>query len=260
MTVAALVQRRHHHAGSIRRSRPTGGELSDPSSEQPGIRVVRPPGDDPASRRRFIRLVSLAGGAVALSSLIAACGENDPAPPSAEGELAPADRDLTIVNYALFLEYLEEQFYDAINQSNAIEDRQLARLLRSVGANETQHARALEELASQLGGTPVDRPQTNFREVISGGEQSILETAAEIENLGASAYLGQAPLIKNPFLLEAALAIHSVEARHSAALNELAGFGFRTDQELRGSIPDGAFAEPRTEEEVLRVATDFVRV
>ena len=43
--------------------------------------------------------------------------------------------------------------------------------------------------------------------------------AAAVENLGASAYLGQAPNIQSKEILAAALAIHTIEARHAATLN-----------------------------------------
>ena len=47
----------------------------------------------------------------------------------------------------------------------------------------------------------------------------MLETAAAVENLGAAAYLGQARRIQTKEILAAALSIHTVEARHAAALN-----------------------------------------
>ena len=61
--------------------------------------------------------------------------------------------------------------------------------------------------------------------------------AGAVENLGAAAYLGQAGNIKSKEILAAALAIHSIEARHAATLNLV----------LRKSpTPDGAFAKPMT--------------
>ena len=58
--------------------------------------------------------------------------------------------------------------------------------------------------------------------------------AATVENLGASAYLGQAGNIKSKEILAAALAIHTVEARHAATLNSLLKMT---------PTPDGAFAQ-----------------
>ena len=51
----------------------------------------------------------------------------------------------------------------------------------------------------------------------------MLELAGTVENLGAAAYLGQAGNIESPEVLASALAIHTVEGRHAAALNTLLG-------------------------------------
>ncbi|HEX2126802.1 MAG TPA: ferritin-like domain-containing protein, partial [Thermoleophilaceae bacterium] len=73
--------------------------------------------------------------------------------------------------------------------------------------------------------------------------------AAEVENLGAAAYLGQAPRIKSKDVLAAALSIHSVEARHAAALNRVVG---------KTIVPDGAFAKPASMDEVLPKVKPFL--
>ena len=86
----------------------------------------------------------------------------------------------------------------------------------------------------------------------------VLATAATVENLGAAAYLGQAGRIEDKEILAAALSIHSVEARHAAALNDLAGRGFKGDGALEGSIPDGAFAKPMSMDEVLKQVKPFL--
>ncbi|HWH44373.1 MAG TPA: ferritin-like domain-containing protein, partial [Thermoleophilaceae bacterium] len=79
--------------------------------------------------------------------------------------------------------------------------------------------------------------------------ETILETAASVENLGAAAYLGQAGRIKDKEILAAALAIHTVEGRHAAALNTLVG---------KSVVPDGPFAKPATMDEVLEAVKPFI--
>lgn len=216
-----------------------------------------------ASRRRFLLLVGAAGGVGVLSPLLAACGGSEPAGGEEEesGELergAEPATDLEVVNYALFLEYLEEDFYDEVRKSGQIDDPAIQRLVEQVYLNEQEHAQALEQTVEQLGGAPVERPVPNFDAVINAGQEEILNVSADVENLGASAYLGQATNIRNGRVLEAALSIHTVEARHAAAFNVLAGNDFRAAGELAGSVPDGAFAAPRTREEVLQLAAPFV--
>ena len=80
-------------------------------------------------------------------------------------------------------------------------------------------------------GRKPERPLTTFDAVIKGGPMKVLETAATVENLGAAAYLGQAGRIQSKEILAAALAIHSVEGRHAAALNQAVG---------KTIVPDGA--------------------
>ena len=100
----------------------------------------------------------------------------------------------------------------------------------------------------KLGGTP-KRPKTNFDAVLEGGPEMVLETAATVENLGAAAYLGQAGRIQSKEILAAALAIHTVEGRHAAALNSVVG---------RTIVPDGAFAKPASMAEVLPKVEPFL--
>ena len=114
--------------------------------------------------------------------------------------------------------------------------------------NEQEHVDALTATVEKLGGKP-KRPKTNFDAVIEGGVNMVLETAAVVENLGAAAYLGQAGRIKSKEILAAALAIHSVEGRHAAALNTVVG---------KTIVPDGAFAKPASMEEVLPQVKPFL--
>ena len=97
-----------------------------------------------------------------------------------------------------------------------------------------------------MGGTPAPKPKTEFP---LKSAKSVLELAATVENLGAAAYLGQAPNIKGASVLAAALSIHSVEGRHAAALNTLLG---------ESITPDGAFAKPAGADEVLKSVEPFI--
>jgi rubrerythrin len=237
----------------------TGSERERLDAANVAARV--PESADPASRRRFMQAVGTAGAGAAMAILLAACGDDDEEDGTATEESGPPEpaTDLEIVNYALFLEYLEEDFYRQVIESGEITEPRLMRLMRSIRQNETEHADVLTGVAEQLGGTPVARPKSRFGDVIEGGRERILEVASTIENLGASAYLGQAPRIENLRVLESALAIHTVEARHAAALNEIAGNGFAGGGKLAGSVPDGAFAQPMTREEVLTAAAPYVK-
>ena len=156
--------------------------------------------------------------------------------------------DLEIVQYALTLEHLETDFYNAVLDSGVVKDPQLGETAKLIRDAEQAHVDTLTGVVKDLGGTP-KRPKTNFDAVLEGGEKKILETAAAVENLGAAAYLGQAGRIRSKDILAAALSIHSVEARHAAALNSVVG---------RSIVPDGAFAKPASMDEVLPQVKPFL--
>ena len=176
--------------------------------------------------RRGLASTAAVGAAV----LAAGCGDesNDPA-------TGPPAADLDIVNYALTLEYLEEDFYEDVVRSGVLSGREAA-LAELILQNESEHVAALRtvarELAPRAGGV-AKRPDTDFSDVLDGGRDEVIRVAAELENTGAGAYLAEAGQIESAKILAAALSIHSVEARHAAILNRLAG---------KPPLPDGAFA------------------
>ncbi len=190
------------------------------------------------TRRTFVS--ATAGGAALLA---AGCGEDEEEPRD-----GPSGGDLDIVNYALTLEFLEEDFYQAVVDSGVLGGREAA-LAEKILDNESEHVLALSTVAKDLG-KPVERPATDFASVLSGGRDKVIRVAADLEGTGAGAYLAEANKITSDDILASALAIHTVEARHAAILNLLAG---------RSPVPDGAFATPIDRGEVeRRIARFFV--
>jgi rubrerythrin len=216
--------------------------------------AMRELADDPSSRKRFLRMMGGAGAASAFAIFVAACGDEDEDGAGGSSAQTETQRDmassgdLEIVQYALTLEHLETDFYNAVIEAGVITDKALAETAMMIRDNEQEHVDALTATVKQLGGTP-ERPMTNFDSVLEGGPDMILETAATVENLGAAAYLGQAGRIQSKEILAAALAIHSVEGRHAAALNSVVG---------RTIVPDGAFAKPASMEDVLPKVQPFL--
>ena len=207
---------------------------------------------DDSSRKRFLKMMGGTSAAAAFSIFLAACGEEEKksgGEPKQGGGSASTKGDLEIVQYALTLEHLETDFYDAVIKSGVIKDKALAEVATMIRDNEQEHVDALTKTVQQLGGKPM-KPKTSFDSVIKGGAQKVLETAATVENLGAAAYLGQAGRIKSKEVLAAALSIHTVEARHAAALNKAVG---------KTIVPDGAFAKPASMEEVLPKVKPFLK-
>jgi hypothetical protein len=215
-------------------------------SQQPS--AVEELARDPASRRRFM---SGLGGAAAASSFavfLAACGSSkkDRLTPGGSNAKTGAgvgtDRygpgDIGIAIYALTLEYIETDFYAKAIASGQLSGRVL-QLANHFASQESQHVQALEAFITQRGHSVPARPQTTFT---LDTPAAVLQQAVTFENLGAAAYLGQADRIVGKELLAAALSIHSVEARHAAALSVAAKLN---------PTPDGAFALPRTAFDVI---------
>lgn len=210
---------------------------------------------DPVSRRRFF---TLAGGTGAAAAFLVACGDDDESTsptsdamdtetndPGGNNPLAQfGEGDIGIVNYALTLEYLEAAFYADVIKSGLFRGKDLA-LIKEIGQNENEHVTALTAAVKQAGAQPAPKPKTKFP---LDSAESVLELAATVENLGAAAYLGQAAAIKDKAILASALAIHTVEGRHAAALNVLTG----------KPATDTAFAEPADAATVLESVQPFI--
>ncbi|MEO8691074.1 MAG: ferritin-like domain-containing protein [Solirubrobacteraceae bacterium] len=138
---------------------------------------------------------------------------------TAEGAAAAtAKSDVAILNFALTLEYLEAAFYTEAEQMLGA-DGELALFIRVVAAHERAHVSALKKV---LGRKAVKKPKFNFRGTTES-ESKFRATAQVLEDTGVKAYKGQAPRIKSNAILNAALAIHAVEARHAAWIRDLNG-------------------------------------
>jgi len=221
---------------------------TDESAPQPTGLVERLVRDD-LDRKRFLKMAGTAGAASFGAFVLAACGSSKKAATTAAAPATTASTsstgDLAILNYALTLEYLETEFYNKVVQSGLFTGK-VASLIKDFGEQEMTHVEALKGAVVKLGGTPVAKPEGKFP--INTAAQ-VAGLAYTVENLGASAYLGQAPHIQNPEVLASALAIHTVEARHAATLGTLV---------KKPVTPDGAFAVPADMETVLVAVKPFL--
>jgi hypothetical protein len=232
--------------------------------ERPQSGVVEQLVRDDLERKKFLtmagRRIGAGAAATGLAAFIAACGSSSSSSSSSgsgasSGSAAAVGStsttastsgsgDLGIVNYALTLEYLESQFYAKVIKSGLFNGKTLS-VLKEFGSEEDQHVAALKKVASSLG-KPAAEPVGKFP---LGSAAAVTKLAATVENLGASAYLGQAGNIRSKEILAAALAIHTIEARHAATLNTLL---------KKSPTPDGAFAKPMSMSEVLAVVKPFI--
>jgi hypothetical protein len=190
--------------------------------------------DASVSRRRLLGLAFAGVGAALIS-------------PVDEAEAAsglPAS-DVSILNYALVLEYLQASFYTEAERSGALTGK-TADAAQIVGSVERAHVKAFREL---LGSKAVKRPLFNFHGTTEQ-QQPFLKTAVAFEDLAVAAYKGQAPKLRSKAVLAAAVGIHSVEARHAAWMRALFGI----------TPAVNAFDQPASRQKVTRIvaSTHFI--
>jgi rubrerythrin len=225
---------------------------NEETAPQPAGIVERLVRDD-VDRKRFLKMAGATGAASFGAFVLAACGSSSRSSSTAASAAGTASTssassnsgDLAILNYALALEYLETEFYEKVVASGYFTGK-VGSMIKDFGSQEKTHVEALKGTVEKLGGTPAAQPMGKFP--ITSAAQ-VAELAYSVENLGASAYLGQAANIQSPEVLAAALAIHTVEARHAATLGTL----------VKKSItPDGAFAKPSDMSTVLAAVKPFL--
>ncbi|HEY1834253.1 MAG TPA: ferritin-like domain-containing protein [Solirubrobacteraceae bacterium] len=212
-------------------------------------RLVR----DDVDRKRFLKMAGSAGATSFGAFVLAACGSSKKSSATtattssttSSSSSSGASGDIAILNYALTLEYLETEFYEKVVAAKLFSGK-VGSLVKDFAGQEQTHVEAIEGTVTKLGGTPASKPEGKFP--ITSATQ-VAELAYTVENLGAAAYLGQAAKIQSADVLAAALAIHSVEARHAATLGTLV---------KKSLTPDGAFAKPADMATVLAAVKPFL--
>lgn len=234
------------------------------------------------SRRNLFRV----GGRMAAAAIPLAFGATIK---SAYGQSAPDI--IGVLNFALTLEYLEDTFYKTALAAPGLIPATDQVVFRQISIHEERHVSFLEKAIRGAGGTTTPRPQVDptakgvYPNVLTN-YQTFLAVAQALEDTGVRAYKGQAAnLISNNDVLQAALQIHSVEARHAAEVRRLRGqkpwAGSEESPVYAGeanttqggvnvaSLPGvtlspgstaagDAFDEPLTQAEVLAIATPFL--
>ena len=124
-----------------------------------------------------------------------------------------------VLNFALTLEYLEDEFYRTAVGSSGLIPRDTRDVFGQISKHETAHVALLK---SVLGSKAVAKPNFDFTAGGAFGDvfrnyQTFLAVSQALEDTGVRAYKGQAGNLQdNAKILTVALQIHSVEARHAA--------------------------------------------
>ena len=155
-----------------------------------------------------------------------------------------------ILNFALTLEYLEDEFYRTALSSGFIPG-QFSEVFSTISRHEAEH---VNTLTGALGAGAVPKPRFDFTargkypDIFSNFRTFAL-VSQTLEDTGVAAYKGQAPkLTGGGDLLTTALRIHSVEARHAAEVRRIRGV----------RAWNGAFDKPMSKAQVLAAASPFI--
>lgn len=187
---------------------------------------------NPSDRRNFLKRASATGIGVAALTMMGSSSE------ALEAVATITDGD--ILNFALNLEYLEAEFYSVATYGATLQQLGLltpsqvsgpttggqavnfngspiAFLATALRVDEQIHVRYLRKA---LGSAAVKKPAINL-DALGYGFASVhdfLKLGRQFEDVGVSAYLGAAPLIKSKAYLGAAAAIMATEAQHSGSV------------------------------------------
>ncbi|HEY8196836.1 MAG TPA: ferritin-like domain-containing protein [Gemmatimonadales bacterium] len=231
------------------------------------------------SRRGAVLRTGKMAGALALASMPVAFGLMAKSA-FAQGGLPQGIID--VLNFALTLEELENEFYVTGLASGGLIPGADQPIFQQISKHETAHVALLR---SVLGASAVAKPTFDFTAGATLDPFNDYPTfqllSQAFEDAGVRAYKGQAAaLMSDNTILTTALRIHSVEARHASEVRRLRGqkgwiTGNVTDnaaiaavyagEEATNGLPTSnavteAFDEPLTMEQVLAIASPFIVV
>ncbi len=130
--------------------------------------------------------------------------------------------DAGIFNFALTLEFLERDFYQMALDAGVLSGPALG-VVTNLRDHEQAHVEAITAALQGAGATPAPKPQFTFPPEALASQEGVIQLASVLEPTGVGAYLGAAPMIQSPDLLEAAGTIAGVEGDHVVAIKNLQG-------------------------------------
>ncbi|MDO9406844.1 ferritin-like domain-containing protein [Patulibacter sp.] len=163
-----------------------------------------------------------------------------------------AKNDVKILQYALTLEYLEAAFYAAAVKQDNFASPELKQFAQVTANHEAQH---VKDLKKAIGRSAVKSPTLDSTAVAAIiAPDAFGPTAALLEDTGVSAYAGQGPNLKQRAVVQVALAIHSVEARHAAWIRYILGGGAVGAKASSYPAPR-AYDKAKTQGQILKAVT-----
>ena len=172
----------------------------------------------------FGKNAALAGIPIGLSSMFATSAKAETVSTTLAAAAPSAITE--VLQFALTLEYLENEFYQiGLGTAGLIPTADRV-VFQQIYKHETSHINFIKGALSSLGETPGVKPTFDFT---AGGMfptftdyQTFMVLAQAFEDTGVRAFKGQAGnLATNKAVLTAALQIHSVEARHASQVRRM---------------------------------------
>lgn len=241
------------------------------------------------SQPQALRNAAVKLGALATAPLVIAAAST-----AAFGQSAKLPHEIVeVLNFALTLEYLEDEFYRTALGSDKLIPSETRATFETIGKHEAAH---VDVLKGALGEQAVKKPEFDFTAKGAFGDvfsnyKTFLALSQAFEDTGVRAYKGQAGNLKSSNeILTVALQIHSVEARHAAAVRVIRGQPAWIISNSRGDLPEatqpiydgeadftqggadikdlgglsaealtGAFDEPLSKAKVLAIAKMFIK-
>lgn len=194
-------------------------------------------------------------------------------------QTTPSQAAINVANFALTLEYLEDDFYRTGISTSGLVPPTDTRVIAQISKHETAHVALLR---TALGAAAVAKPTFKFPAGTFTNYASFLALARTLEDTGVAAYKGQVgALLADKAILQVALQIHSVEARHASEIRRILGLkgwvvettpntpanftqggvALKTLPNVTGISDDnfrGAFDEPLTGAQVSAIAQQFL--
>ncbi|MCK7591182.1 ferritin-like domain-containing protein [Subsaxibacter sp. CAU 1640] len=187
--------------------------------------------NEKSSRRDSFDMFKTLGKGAALASIpfgLAAISTKTKAATKSMAYAAEMADEMDVLNFALTLEYLERSFYQqGLDAAGLIPSSDQA-VFAKISQHEDAH---VDFLVTALGSNAVAEPTFDFTGAPGGlnldpfGDYpTFMALAQGFEDTGVRAYKGQAGALANDnALLEYALQIHSVEARHASQVRRMRG-------------------------------------
>lgn len=170
----------------------------------------------------FGRKAAIASIPLGLGSFMATAAKAE----TTKDSVSAASDLIGALQLALTLEYLEDEYYRTGLAKSGLIPAGDKVVFQQISKHETAHVAFLKATLSSLGTSPGSKPTFDFT---VGGTfqpfddyQQFMILAQAFEDTGVRAYKGQAGNVaSNKGVLQAALQIHSVEARHASQVRRM---------------------------------------